>query len=113
MRVLITGALGKVGRAAVRAFQAAGHDVTATDLADPAFDAPPEGTAAYVKADLTDAGQVYALVGGAAQGEGAKAGRYDAVVHGGAIPAPTPRSGRSKRPCRNTRRWPRPPRWRS
>jgi len=88
MRVLITGARGKVGRAAVRAFQAAGHDVTATDLANPEFDTPPPGTADYVKADLTVAGEVYALVGGASAGEGVKAGRYDTVVHGGAIPAP-------------------------
>src|SRR5690348_7223298 len=88
MRILVTGARGKVGRVTVAALQAAGHDVTATDLRDPEFDVPPPGTAHYVKTDLTDAGQVYALIGGASVGEGTRPGRFDAVVHGGAIPAP-------------------------
>lgn len=88
MRVLVTGARGKVGRHAVTALQRAGHDVVATDLAEPEFDTAPPGTAAYVKTDLTDAGQVYALVGGASVGEGAKAGPFEVVVHAGAIPAP-------------------------
>jgi nucleoside-diphosphate-sugar epimerase len=87
MRVLVTGARGKVGRAAVGALQRAGHEVVATDLADPEFDHVPPGTPAYVKTDLTDAGQVYALVSGASVGEGPKSGRFDAVVHAGAIPA--------------------------
>jgi nucleoside-diphosphate-sugar epimerase len=88
MRVLVTGARGKVGRATVPALQRAGHDVVATDLRDPEWDTPPPGTAPYVKADLTDAGEVYALVGGAAVGEGPRPGRFDAVVHAGAVPAP-------------------------
>jgi nucleoside-diphosphate-sugar epimerase len=85
MQVLVTGARGKVGRAAVRRLLAAGHQVTGTDLADPGWDWQPPGTAGYVKAELTDAGQVYALVAGAA-----RRGRqpFDAVVHAGAIPAP-------------------------
>jgi len=87
MRVLVTGARGKVGRAVVPALQAAGHVVVATDLGEPDF-APPPGTPAYVKTDLTDAGEVYALVGGASVGEGPRPGPFDAVVHAGAIPAP-------------------------
>ena len=87
MRVLVTGARGKVGRAAVPALRAAGHDVVATDLAAPDFDHDP-AAAPYVKADLTDAGEVYALVGGVSVGEGPRPGRFDAVVHAGAIPAP-------------------------
>src|SRR5689334_18155582 len=87
MRILVTGARGKVGRAAVPALQRAGHEVVATDLAEPDFDHHPPGTAAYVKTDLTDAGQVYALIGGFSAGAGPKPGRFDAVVHAGAIPA--------------------------
>jgi len=87
MRVLVTGARGKVGHAVVPVLQAAGHDVVATDLGEPDF-SPPPGTAAYVKADLTDAGEVYALVGGASVSEGPRPGPFEAVVHAGAIPAP-------------------------
>jgi UDP-glucose 4-epimerase len=88
LRVLVTGAYGKVGRAAVTCLQHAGHAVTASDLTPPKWNRPPEGEAPYVKAELTDAGQVYALVGGISEGQNAKTGRYDAVVHCGAIPAP-------------------------
>jgi len=88
MRVLVTGARGKVGRATVAALQRAGHDTVATDLFAPDFDTQPSGTAPYVKADLTDAGEVYALVGGASVGEGPRPGPFEAVVHAGALPAP-------------------------
>ena len=78
MRVLVTGARGKVGRAAVAALMEAGHDVRATDLSPPVFERPEEGEPDYVQADLTDAGDAFAVVRGA-----------EAVVHTAAIPEPT------------------------
>lgn len=78
MKVLVTGARGKVGGAAVKAFQEAGHDVRATDLIPPTFERPGEDEADYMQAQLTDAGDVFAVVRGA-----------DAVVHAAAIPEPT------------------------
>jgi nucleoside-diphosphate-sugar epimerase len=77
MRILVTGGRGKVGRATVDALLAAGHDVTASDLGPPVFERNEPGRAAYVQADLTDAGQAYAVVRG-----------HDAVIHAAAIPAP-------------------------
>ena len=78
MRVLVTGARGKVGRATVAALTGAGHDVRATDLSPPVFERPEPGEPEYVQADLTDAGDAFAVVRGA-----------DAVVHAAAIPEPT------------------------
>ncbi len=78
MKVLVTGSRGKVGSAVITALQAAGHDVTGTDLARPLFDVPLPGEAQYQQAELTDAGQVFAIVRGT-----------DAVVHAAAIPEPT------------------------
>ena len=78
MRILVTGARGKVGAATVAALHAAGHEVTATDLARPLFEAPSGERVAYAQADLTDAGDAYAVVRG-----------HDAVVHAAAIPEPT------------------------
>lgn len=77
MKVVITGAHGKVGRAATQSLLDAGHDVLATDLTRPRFDVEPEGSARYQMADLTDAGQAFAVIRGA-----------EAVVHAAAIPDP-------------------------
>ena len=77
MRVLLTGARGKVGSAAVAALLDAGHEVTALDLGAPAFEGGLPGSAAYWQADLTDAGDAFAAVRG-----------HDAVIHAAAIPDP-------------------------
>ena len=78
VKVLVTGARGKVGLAAVKALQAAGHEVTATDRGPAVFERPEPGDAAYQQADLTDAGSAWALVHG-----------HEVVVHVAAIPEPT------------------------
>jgi nucleoside-diphosphate-sugar epimerase len=77
MLVVVTGARGKVGSAAVRALQAAGHTVRAVDLHPPTFERPEPGEPHYVQADVADAADAFAVVRGA-----------DAVVHAGAIPDP-------------------------
>jgi nucleoside-diphosphate-sugar epimerase len=77
MRILVTGARGKVGAATVAALVDAGHDVTGTDLSRPLFEGDRDAIP-YKQADLTDAGDAYAVVPG-----------HDAVVHAAAIPDPT------------------------
>src|SRR6266487_6666252 len=79
MRVLVTGAHGKVGRALVPALERAGHDVRASDLTRPVWDRllDVRQVQDYWQADLTDAGACYALVRSC-----------DAVVHTAAIPQP-------------------------
>ncbi len=78
MKIVVTGAHGKVGRAATQALLHAGHDVLATDLTRPGFERKPPGSADYRMADLTDAGDAFAVIRGT-----------DAVVHAAAIPEPT------------------------
>src|SRR4051812_20588128 len=77
MRILITGARGKVGAATVNALIEAGHEVLGCDLAPPVFEGYDRG-AHYVQADLTEAGDAFAIVRGC-----------DAVIHTAAIPEPT------------------------
>jgi UDP-glucose 4-epimerase len=72
MRVLLTGAAGLVGRAAAPVLRAAGHVVISTDRPGP-------GAALDAEADLADAAQAAALIGG---------GQFAAVVHAAAIPRP-------------------------
>ena len=76
--VLVTGARGKVGRAAGVALAGAGHDVRTTDLAPPVFERSGSGDLPYLQADLTDAGDAFAAIRG-----------VDAVVHAAAIPEPS------------------------
>jgi nucleoside-diphosphate-sugar epimerase len=78
VRVLVTGAKGKVGSATAAALARAGHEVTGSDLMRGVFERPLPGENAYVQADLTDAGEAFAVVRG-----------MDAVVHAAAIPDPT------------------------
>jgi len=78
MKIVVTGAHGKVGRFATQALLDAGHDVLATDLTRPGFERKPAGSADYQMADLTDAGDAFAVIRGA-----------DVVVHAAAIPEPT------------------------
>lgn len=62
MRVLITGARGKVGSFAASAFQAAGHRVTLTDIVPASYGLPDGPTLRYFKADLTDFGAAASVV---------------------------------------------------
>ena len=71
MRILVTGARGKVGAAAVATLLDAGHDVTACDRSAPVYEAPEPGVADYVQADL------------------AGVRNHEAVIHAAAIPEPT------------------------
>jgi nucleoside-diphosphate-sugar epimerase len=76
MRVCVTGASGRAGRAVVTDLLEHGHQVNATDLVVPAPGVLGPG-ASFVRADLTDFGQAVEVLDGA-----------DAVVHLANIPAP-------------------------
>jgi UDP-glucose 4-epimerase len=75
MRILVTGARGKVGAATLHTLMRAGHEVTAVDRLPPVYERA--GEVRYVQADLTDAGHAAAVVPG-----------HDVVVHAAAIPSP-------------------------
>jgi nucleoside-diphosphate-sugar epimerase len=77
VRILVTGSRGKVGAATVAALSDAGHEVTACDLGPPVFERGAPGAPVYERADLTDAGDAFAVVRG-----------HDAVIHAAAIPDP-------------------------
>jgi nucleoside-diphosphate-sugar epimerase len=72
VKVVVTGASGKAGRAVVRELVDHEHDVLSVDVVRPAESAPP-----VLLADLTDFGQTVECLTG-----------VDAVVHLAAIPAP-------------------------
>jgi nucleoside-diphosphate-sugar epimerase len=71
MKVVVTGASGKAGRAVVAALLEHDHDLRAVDVLDPA-----EPTAPFLLADLTDFGSTLECLSDA-----------EAVVHLAAIPA--------------------------
>ncbi len=79
-RAAVTGGSGKLGRAVVRDLLDHGYDVVNLDGAPP----PEPSTAAFLRVDLTDYGQV---VDALTTNDGL-AGPVDAVVHLAAIPAP-------------------------
>jgi nucleoside-diphosphate-sugar epimerase len=78
MKIIVTGASGKIGRHAVAVLKAAGHRVTGLDI-KPAADG-----ARTVAVDCTDFGQVM----GAFSSVDAAGARPDAVLHLAGIPAP-------------------------
>lgn len=78
MRVVVTGSLGKIGRAAMPALLAAGHKVFGLDLRAEA------GLARTARCDCANFGEVM----GAFSGVDALGGKPDAVVHLAGIPAP-------------------------
>ncbi|NMH96966.1 NAD-dependent epimerase/dehydratase family protein [Pseudonocardia acidicola] len=75
MRILVTGARGKVGAATIHHLLRSGHELTAVDSAPPVYERARE--VRYIQADLTDAGHAAAVVPG-----------HDAVVHAAAIASP-------------------------
>lgn len=79
-KVLVTGGSGKLGRAVLKDLVTNGYDVLNVDQAPPR-----EALCPFVRADLTDFGQVVQLVTGSVD---ERKGPFEAVVHLAAIPAP-------------------------
>jgi nucleoside-diphosphate-sugar epimerase len=79
-KVLVTGGSGKLGRSVLKDLVQNGYDVLNVDQAPPR-----EATTPFVRADLTDFGQVVQLVTGSVD---ERRGPFDAVVHLAAVPAP-------------------------
>src|SRR3954447_7343013 len=77
MRILVTGAHGRVGAATIHELIEAGHDVTGCDLAPPVYEGGDRG-AHYIQADVSDAADAFAVVRG-----------RDVVIHCAALPEPT------------------------
>jgi nucleoside-diphosphate-sugar epimerase len=77
MKVCVTGAAGRAGRAVVMDLLAHDYDVLATDLYMPPDDGTAMDEVGFMVADLTDYGQAFEVVKG-----------MDAVVHLANIPAP-------------------------
>jgi nucleoside-diphosphate-sugar epimerase len=79
-RVVVTGGSGKLGRAVLRDLVAHGYDVLNLDQT-----LPREAVCKTVRLDLSEYGEVAeAMLGGIDE----RGGRFDAVVHLAAIPAP-------------------------
>ncbi|GHE10132.1 nucleoside-diphosphate-sugar epimerase [Klenkia taihuensis] len=85
MRIFFTGGSGKAGHHVAPFLAEQGHQVTNADLAPLGHDG-----IADLRVDLTDLGQVYSALAGAARQselEGPSVPAYDAVVHFAAVPA--------------------------
>jgi nucleoside-diphosphate-sugar epimerase len=82
-RVVVTGGVGKLGRACVEELDRHGWDVVVFDRMPPAQEMS-SGGAVFVPIDLTDYGQVLDAMSGVED----RYSRPDALVHLAAIPAP-------------------------
>jgi UDP-glucose 4-epimerase len=78
VRVLVTGARGKVGGAAAAELERRGHRVVGTDIGTPVYESHGAKEMRYVQADLSLAGDAFAVIH-----------EVEAVVHAAAIPEPT------------------------